>query len=33
LGEKQLLQWFVEFSEYMLTLLGMKYKDAKKEAN
>jgi hypothetical protein len=33
LGEKEILQWFIEFSEYMISLLGMKFKDAKKEAH
>jgi hypothetical protein len=30
-GEKEILHFFIEFSEYMTSLLGMKFKEAKKE--
>lgn len=31
-GEKEILQFYIEFSEYMNSLLGMKFKEARKEA-
>lgn len=30
-GEKEILQFYLEFSDYMTSLLGMKFKEAKKE--
>jgi hypothetical protein len=30
-GEKEILHFYIEFSEYITTLLGMQHKDAKKE--
>jgi len=30
-GEKEILHFYIEFSEYMTSLLGMKFKEAKKE--
>jgi histone-lysine N-methyltransferase SETD3 len=30
-GEKEILHFYIEFTEYMSSLLGMKFKDAKKE--
>lgn len=30
-GEKEILHFYIEFTEYMGSLLGMKFKDAKKE--
>ncbi len=30
-GEKEILHFYIEFSDYITTLLGMKFKDAKKE--
>jgi hypothetical protein len=30
-GEKEILHFYIEFSDYITTLLGMQHKDAKKE--
>lgn len=30
-GEKEILQFYSEFCDYMTSVLGMKFKDAKKE--
>jgi hypothetical protein len=30
LGEKEILQFYIEFADYMTPLLGMKWKEAKK---
>ena len=30
-GEKEILHFYIEFSEYITTLLGMQHKDAKRE--
>jgi hypothetical protein len=31
MGEKEILHWYIEFTEYMISVLGMRFKDAKKE--
>ena len=30
-GEKEILRWFVQLADYVLALLQMKFKEAKKE--
>ena len=32
-GEKEILNWFIELANYCIKILGMKWKEAKKDAN